>query len=169
MVAALEGLQRRQGVPIPYVDARAAPWYDMDEWAKHDNKGETQAPKAHLLVQYGDVADDLGFASVGPDIAARAAWQAAAKAAKMRIRAAPWTASVSRILRTLVVYSTLGLDGFSLANNYTAVLGEMAAIHGHEFAIDHDDRLRYYIPKKALTTEQAAPYLRAPANDRVNA
>ena len=56
-----------------------------------------------------------------------------------------------------------------MANNYMAVLREMAAIHGHEFAIDYDGRLRYHTVKEALTAEKAAPFLRAAANDRVNA
>ena len=170
MVAALEkGSKGNKGAPIPYADARAAPWYDTDEWAKHDAKGETQAPKAHLLVQYGDAAEDLGFGSGGPDMVARSAWLAASKAAKMKIRAAPWTASAGRIPRALAVCGSLGPDGFSLANNYIAVLAEMAAIHSHEFAIGCNDHLRYHIAREALTAEQAAAYLRAPADDRVNA
>ena len=56
-----------------------------------------------------------------------------------------------------------------MANNYMAVLREMAAIHGHEFAIDYDGHLRYHTVKEALTAEKAAPFLRAAANDRVNA
>ena len=87
----------------------------------------------------------------------------------MKIRAAPWVASVGGILRALAVYGSLGPDGFSVAQNYMAVLGEMAAVHGHDFAIEYDDRLRYHTAKEALTVEQATPYLRASAGDRVNA
>ena len=54
MILALEkGSKGDKGVPIPYADARAAPWYDADEWGKHDPQGEAKTPSAHLLEQYG--------------------------------------------------------------------------------------------------------------------
>ena len=89
MILALEkGSKGDKGVPIPYADARAAPWYDADEWGKHDPQGETKAPSTHLLEQYGTVAADFGFDRVSGDLTAAAAWRAAEKAAKMKIRAA---------------------------------------------------------------------------------
>ena len=46
MIGALEkGSKGEKGVPIPYADAKAAPWFDADDWAKDD----AQPPK-HLLL-----------------------------------------------------------------------------------------------------------------------
>ena len=149
-----------KGVPIPYADARAAPWYDTEEWGKHDPQAETKAPKSHLLDQYGEVAAEFGFDRVGGDVTTVAAWRAAEKAAKMKIRAAPWTASVGRIMRSLAVFGSLGPDGAALAAQYMAVLAEMAAVNGHDFAIEYDDKLRAFIAKEAYTIDHATPYLR---------
>ena len=171
MIVALDkGSKGENGVPIPYADAKAAPWFDTDEWAESDAKGDTapQPPK-HLFLQYGDSAEELGFGGVGADIMAREAYHAAARAAKMKIRAALWTAAIGRIMRGLAVYGSLGPDRCSVASNYLAVLAEMAAIHGHDFAIKHGIRLRHHIAKEALTAAQARPLLRAPDDDRVNA
>ena len=87
----------------------------------------------------------------------------------MKIRAAPWTAAVGRIMRSLAVFGSLGPDGASLAAQYVAVLGEMAAVSGHDFAIEYDDKLRSFIAKEAYTIAQARPYLQAADDARVNA
>ena len=170
MILALKkGSKGDKGVPIPYADARAAPWYDADEWGKHDPQGEAKTPSAHLLEQYGSAAADFGFDRVSGDLTAVAAWKAAEKAARMKIRAAPWTAAVGRIMRSLAVFGSLGPDGASLAAQYMAVLGEMAAVNGHDFAIEYDDKLRTFIAKEAYTIAQATPYLQAADDARVNA
>ena len=50
-----------------------------------------------------------------------------------------------------------------------AVLGEMAAINGHDFATEYDDKLRTFIARVAYTIAQATPYLQAANDARVNA
>ena len=85
----------------------------------------------------------------------------------MKIRAAPWTASVGRIMRSLAVFGCLGPAGSSLAGSYMAVPREMAAVHGHDFAIEYEDRPRDFIANQALTVDQATPYLRAADDARV--
>ena len=68
----------------------------------------------------------------------------------------------------LAMYGSLGPSGGSVATNNLAVLAEMAAVQGHDFAIDYDDRLRKHIATEEFTMAQAIPLLRAPVDDRVN-
>ena len=132
MIVALDkGSKGDKGVPIPYADAKSAPWLDTDNWSK----GAAQPPK-NLLFQYEESAKDLVFQHVGAELMARTADDAALKAGKMKLLAALWTAAVGHITHGLAMYGSPGPCGCSVATNDLAVLAETAAVQGHNFAID---------------------------------
>ena len=157
MVSTLKNATKEdKGSPVPWADPKGAPWFDP-KWSK-GSKGDAY-PEDNDLCALGGRAEEFGFAGGSLDLVARNDFTAALRAGRMHIRYAQWSSAMARMMHAMAVLGCLGPAGLSVASNYLAVLSELAAERGAEFAIAYDRELHRHLKSEVVAVSEVAPYL----------
>ena len=94
------------------------------------------------------------------DLVVRNTFTSALKASRLRIRNAQWSAAMARIMHAMAVHGSLGPAGLSVATNYLAVLEDLAAERGPDFAITYDRDLRRHLQSEMVPVAEVTSHLR---------